>query len=86
MAIEGLGPITGTFPKERMSDEELREIPAHEGFDQAWKDAIAQAEQAWHAPGQDRVEIPVTIEYQARIDIWNPGGIGQYGVKITPTG
>jgi hypothetical protein len=86
MAIEGLGPITGTFPKERMSDDQLRALPAHEGFDQAWKDAIAQAEKAWHTPGQGRVEIPVTIEYQARIDIWNPGGIGQYGVKITPGG
>jgi hypothetical protein len=32
------------------------------------------------------VEITVTVEYFARIDIWNPGGIGQYGVKITPSG
>ena len=86
MAIEGLDPITGTFPKERMKDEDLLELPAHEGFDQAWKDAIAQAEKAWHSPGQPRVEIPVTIEYEARIDIWNPGGIGQYNVKITPHG
>jgi hypothetical protein len=86
MTIEGLGPITGTFPKEPMSDDQLRELSAHEGFDQAWKDAIAQAEKAWHTPGQDRVEIPVTIEYQARIDIWNPGGIGQYGVTIIPSG
>jgi hypothetical protein len=86
MATEGLGPITGTFPKERMSDEELREIPAHEGFDQAWRDAIAQAEKTWHTPGQDRVEQAVTVEYSARIDIWNPGGIGQYSVKINPTG
>jgi hypothetical protein len=81
-----LGPITGTFPKHPLSDDQLREIPAHEGFDQAWRDAIAQAEKEWHSPGQDRVEIPVTIEYHARIDIWNPGGIGQYNVKITPTG
>jgi hypothetical protein len=86
MAIDGLGPITGTFPKDRLGDDELREIPAHEGFNQAWKDAIAQAETAWHEPGQDRVEITVAVEYFARIDIWNPGGIGQYGVKITPSG
>jgi hypothetical protein len=86
MAIEGLGPITGTFPKDRMSDDQLRDIPAHVGFDEAWKDAIAQAEREWHRPGQGRVEIPVTVEYHARIDIWNPGGIGQYGVKITPGG
>ncbi len=86
MAIEGLDPITGKFPKEPMGDDQLRELPAHEGFDQAWKDAIAQAETAWHRPDQDRVEIPVTVEYVARIDIWNPGGIGQYSVKITPSG
>lgn len=86
MTIEGLGPITGIFPKDRMSDDQLRELHAHEGFDQAWKDAIAQAEKEWHRPGEDRIEIPVTVEYQARIDIWNPGGIGQYAVKITPSG
>ena len=86
MAIEGLGPITGTWPKDRLGDDELQEIPAHVGFDQAWKDAIAQAEKAWHEPGQGRVEITVTVEYFARIDIWNPGGIGQYGVMITPSG
>jgi hypothetical protein len=86
MTIDGLGPITGTFPKEPMSDDELRELSAHEGFDQAWNDAVAQAARKWHEPGQDRVEIRVTVEYFARIDIWNPGGIGQYGVKITPSG
>ena len=86
MAMEGLGPITGTWPKERLGDDELREIPAHEGFNQAWRDALEQAERAWHTKGADRVEIPVTVEFLARIDIWNPGGIGQYGVKITPAG
>ena len=86
MAIEELGPITGTFPKERMKDEDLLKLSAHEGFDQAWKDAIEKAGRAWHSSGEDRVEIPVTVEYEARIDIWNPGGIGQYSVKITPHG
>jgi hypothetical protein len=86
MAMEGRGPITGIFPKDRLSDDELRELPAHEGFNQAWKDALDQAETAWHTPGEPRVEIPVTVEFLARIDIWNPGGIGQYGVKITPGG
>lgn len=79
-----LPPITGTFPKE--DTKELREIPAHEGFDEAWKDAIEQAKELWHEPGAPRIEVTVTVEYQARIDIWNPGGIGQYGVKITPSG
>jgi hypothetical protein len=79
-----LRPITGTFPKE--DTKEIREIPAHEGFDEAWNDAIEQAKELWHEKGAPRVEIPVTVEYIARVDIWNPGGIGQYHVKITPTG
>jgi hypothetical protein len=86
MATEGLGPITGTFPKERMEYEDLQEIPPHEGFNQAWKDALDQAAKAWHKDGEPKVEIPVRVEYLARIDIWNPGGIGQYGVKIIPGG
>ncbi len=86
MAIEGLGPITGTFPKERLDDEDLQEIPPHEGFNQAWKDALDQAAKAWHKVGEPKVEIPVRVEYLARVDIYNPGGIGQYSVKITPLG
>jgi hypothetical protein len=86
MATEGLGPITGTFPKERMEYEDLQEIPPHEGFNLAWKDALDQAAKAWHMDGESKVEIPVRVEYLARIDIWNPGGIGQYGVKIIPGG
>lgn len=84
MAIEKLPPITGTYPKE--DDKELREIPAHEGFDQAWNDAIEQAKSAWHKEGDPRIEVAVTVEYRARVDIWNPGGIGQYHVIITPGG
>ena len=47
-----------------MSDEDLRELPPHEGFDEAWKDALEKAGKAWHSVGDDRVEIPVTVEYR----------------------
>jgi hypothetical protein len=80
----GLPPITGTFPKE--DTQEIKEVSPHEGFNEAWNDAIEQAKELWHEKGAPRVEIPVTVEYHARVDIWNPGGIGQYHVKITPTG
>jgi hypothetical protein len=82
---QSLPPITGTYPPEGIS-KDLREIPAHVGFDLAWNDAIELAKAAWHKEGDPRIEVPVTVEYNARIDIWNPGGIGQYQVKITPSG
>jgi len=85
MSVEGLGPITGTYPPEG-EDRRVKEIAPHEGFDQAWRSALDQAAKQWHKEGEPRVEIPVTVEYRARIDIWNPGGIGQYHVIITPSG
>jgi len=83
--IENLPPITGTFPKDG-DPRDVRELSPHEGFDQAWKDVLDQAAEAWHRKGEDPVEIPVRVELFARIDIWNPGGIGQYRVKVTPDG
>jgi hypothetical protein len=80
MAIEDW-PNHGTFPQERRAAGLARTS----GGLASLKHAIAQAE-GGHSLGQDRVEIPVTVEYEARIDIWNPGGIGQYSVKITPHG
>jgi hypothetical protein len=32
------------------------------------------------------MQIEVSVDYVARIDIENPGSIGQYKVKITPGG
>jgi hypothetical protein len=82
---ERLPPVTGKFPPDDQTVDRPPEIPAHEGFDKAWEDAIKQAEKAWHPqPGKD-VQVWATVEYSARIDIWNPGGIGQYHVKITPS-
>jgi hypothetical protein len=82
--IENLPPITGTFPKDDTND--VRDIPPHEGFNEAWRDVLDQAAEAWHEKGADPIEVPVKVELFARIDIWNPGGIGQYHVKVTPTG
>jgi hypothetical protein len=83
---EGKEPITGDFPTDHLSDEELREIPAHVGFDEAWRDAIKQAEKKWHKVGDPKDEIWVKVDYRARVDITNPGGIGHYQVIITPGG
>jgi hypothetical protein len=72
-------PITGIF--EPGSRDEILKTPARVGFDQAWQDAIRQAEEQWRS--EDVESIEVTVEYEARLDFWNPGGIGQYKVKIT---
>jgi hypothetical protein len=85
MAVERLGPITGEFPpKGAKDDDRPPEIEPHEGFNKAWDDALNQA-----AANSDwRAEQPVwvNVEFQARIDIWNPGGIGHYLVVLTPRG
>jgi hypothetical protein len=82
--IENLPPITGTFPTDDSQD--VRGIPPHEGFDQAWDDVLDQAAKLWHENGEPPIQVPVKVEFYARIDVWNPGGIGQYKVKVTPTG
>jgi hypothetical protein len=85
--MEERGPITGHFPKEERDDDYyLRDLPAHVGFDEAWRDVIRQAEEMWHKKGEPKDEIWVTVEYVARIDITNPGGIGHYQVIVNPTG
>ena len=85
MSVQGLGPITGTFPPEG-DDRDMKEIDPHEGFNQAWANALDQAAREWHKEGEPRVEIPVTVEYRARIDIWNPGGVGWCSVTLKPGG
>jgi hypothetical protein len=79
-----LPPIQGDFP--RRDERDVREVAPHEGFDLAWEHALEQAVERWHKPGEPPVEIPVSVEYRARVDIWNPGGIGHYSVIITPGG
>jgi hypothetical protein len=75
-------PITGTYEPD--SKNTVLEIPPHVGFDKAWDDAIEQAERHWRS--EEEESIPITVELEARLDFWNPGGIGQYRVKITPGG
>jgi hypothetical protein len=80
-----LGPVTGTWPPEDQQFEKPPEIPAHEGFDKAFEQAIAQAADKWHPKGSGRkTEQWASVELWARVDIWNPGGIGQYSVKLNP--
>jgi hypothetical protein len=75
---ESRAPITGVY--EPPEDERLR-TPPHTGFDKAWEDAIDQADRSWRR--EEKESIEVTVEFEARLDFWNPGGIGQYRVKIS---
>ena len=81
---EHLPPITGEYPEE--GAEPVRDLPAHEGFDQAWDNAVKKAADQWHRKGDPPLQIEVSVDYVARIDIENPGSIGQYKVIITPAG
>jgi hypothetical protein len=72
-----LRPVTGTFsvPKNR---REM--IPASHAFDAAWTNALEKAVAQW-GPTND---VKVEVQYRARIDIWNPGGIGWCSVTLVP--
>jgi hypothetical protein len=71
--------ITGTYTPER---DQLLEIKPHEGFDRAWQNALEKAAKEWAG----KSHTSVRVRYRARIDVWNPGGIGEYQVIITPGG
>ena len=77
-------PITGTYEPD--SRKTVLELPPHVGFDRALDDAIDRAAREWRSEGDAEESIEVTIELEARLDFWNPGGIGQYKAKITPGG
>jgi hypothetical protein len=74
-------PITGIFEPE--SSSAVLETPAHIGFEKALDDAVDQADRQWRTKDEESIEV--TIELEARLDFWNPGGIGQYRAKITPS-
>ena len=74
-------PIVGEFSPDTRND--ILETPPHIGFDRAWEDALGKADKSWRR-GEDE-SIEVTVELEARLDFWNPGGIGQYRVKISET-
>ena len=77
-----LPPITGEYPED--DSQPARSMPAHEGFDQAWDNAVQKAADQWHRKGDPPMQVEVSVDYVARIDIENPGSIGQYKVIITP--
>jgi hypothetical protein len=81
--VESLPPVTGTYPPDTQQD--VTRLAPHEGFDLAFQDAIAKAADAWHKRGEDPVQVHADVDFAVRIDIWNPGGIGNYVVKLTPT-
>jgi hypothetical protein len=76
-AAGSLKPVTGTYtvPKNR-----LEKIAASHAFDAAWDNAIQKAVQQWGPTN----EVKVDVQYRARIDIWNPGGVGWCAVTLIP--
>lgn len=82
MAEEGLGPITGEFPPPGAADDRPPDIHPHHGFNEAWKDALDKV--AKNDDWRKAQPVEVKVEFEARIDIWNPGGIGRYLVILTP--
>lgn len=82
MAAQRRKPVTGTFnvPRNRRD-----RIAASEAFDRAWENALTKAARAW-APDGGEVRVDVDVSYRARVDVWNPGGIGVCSVTLTPRG
>ena len=75
---DGRDPIVGVYEPERDS---IMKTPAHVGFDRAWEDALRQVDETWRREAEETIEV--TVELEARLDYWNPGGIGQYRVKVS---
>jgi hypothetical protein len=81
MAKRKLPPVTGEYrvtPSPRR-----RTITASTAFNNAWRDALKKAAAEWGEKGRE-VHVDVDVRYTARIDVWNPGGIGVCGVTLTP--
>ena len=75
---EGLKLITGSFSPKRGA-----KTAHHVGYDNAIKDALqkAAADPAW----QKARSIPVRVRLRARVEITNPGAIGDYIAQLDPT-
>jgi hypothetical protein len=71
-------PIVGVFEPDR---NDILKTPAHVGFDRAWEDALDKADKTWRRETEESIEV--TVEMEARLDFWNPGGIGQYRIKVS---
>lgn len=81
MAAKKLPPVTGEYrvtPSARR-----RTIAASTAFNAAWRDALKKGAAAWGEKGKE-VNVQVGVRYDARIDVWNPGGIGICSVTLTP--
>jgi hypothetical protein len=81
--ISDLPPVTGTWPPDE-EDREVQAVPPHEGFNNAIHAAVSKAADEWHEKGTDPIKVWARVDLYVRVDIYNPGGIGQYGAKITP--
>lgn len=71
-------PVVGTY---RPPEGERQYFSATEGFDRAMRAALDKARE-WPKPA----EFYVRVLFEARVDVWNPGGIGAYAVILDPTG
>jgi hypothetical protein len=80
--ISDLPPVTGEWPRD--TDMDVSRVAPHEGFDNAIQAAIDEAAQKWHEKGSDPISVWAHVDLYARIDIYNPGGIGRYGATLTP--
>jgi hypothetical protein len=83
MAESTLRPVTGTYTVKKTGRD--IGIRPSEAFDAAWQNALDRAARAWGEPGKP-VQVKVRVEYGARIDITNPGGVGVCTVTLIPTG
>lgn len=82
MAAEKRGkpePVVGTY---KPPEGERQHFSATMGFDRAMKAALDEAACQWPKPA----EFHVRVHFEARVDVWNPGGIGAYAVILDPTG
>jgi hypothetical protein len=78
----GREPITGIFEPD--SRKALLDTPPHVGFDKALKNALDQVDEQWRTKDEESFEVK--IELEARLDFWNPGGVGQYRAKVSEQG
>jgi len=70
-------PVTGEYEPPR---DAAVHVPPSVGFDRAFDDALKRAARRWEKP--QKVDVDVRLE--ARVDVWNPGGVGVYRVTFTP--
>jgi len=79
-ATGSLRPITGTYT---VPKPQRQRIAASSAFDLAFHDAVHKAAEAWGVAANG---TKVEVQYRARIDIWNPGGVGWCSVTLKPGG